>query len=109
LINRIDEIIPFSGLTESDLLKIVNLLLKRTISALAERGIILSFTTAAKHSLVSMGFDPVYGARPLKRTIQRQVDNLLSTAILRGDVKPGDSVLFDVGNDHPFDINVDNK
>lgn len=109
LINRIDEIIPFSGLTESDLLKIVNLLLKRTISALAERGIILSFTTAAKHSLVSMGFDPVYGARPLKRTIQRQVDNLLSTAILRGDVKPGDSVLFDVGNDHPFEINVDNK
>lgn len=109
LINRIDEIIPFSGLTESDLLKIVNLLLKRTISALAERGIILSFTTAAKHTLVSMGFDPVYGARPLKRTIQRQVDNLLSTAILRGDVKPGDSVLFDVGNDHPFEINVDNK
>jgi ATP-dependent Clp protease ATP-binding subunit ClpC len=109
LINRIDEIIPFAGLTENDLLKIVDLLLTRTVSALAERGISLSFTSAAKHSLVAMGFDPVYGARPLKRTVQRQVDNLLSTAILRGDVKPGDGVSFDIGTERPFEIHVDKR
>ena len=109
LINRIDEIIPFAGLTEHDLLKIVDLLLTRTVSALAERGISLSFTSAAKHSLVAMGFDPVYGARPLKRTVQRQVDNLLSTAILRGDVKPGDGVSFDIGTERPFEIHVDKR
>jgi ATP-dependent Clp protease ATP-binding subunit ClpA len=66
----------------------------------------LSFTSAAKHSLVAMGFDPVYGARPLKRTIQRQVDNLLSTAILRGDVKPGDGLSFDIGTDLMCEIQV---
>ena len=109
LINRIDEIIPFAGLTESDLLKIVDLLLQRTISALLERSITLSFTAEAKQSLVTLGFDPVYGARPLKRTIQRQVDNVLSTAILRGDVKPNDVVVFDVGADRPFEIRIQNR
>ncbi|MFZ4781368.1 MAG: ATP-dependent Clp protease ATP-binding subunit [Armatimonadaceae bacterium] len=109
LINRIDEIIPFAGLTENDLLKIVDLLLQRTISALLERSITLSFTPEAKQSLVTLGFDPVYGARPLKRTIQRQVDNVLSTAILRGDVKPNDVVVFDVGADRPFEIHIQNR
>ena len=109
LINRIDEIIPFAGLTENDLLKIVDLLLQRTISALMERSITLSFTAEAKQSLVTLGFDPVYGARPLKRTIQRQVDNVLSTAILRGDVKPNDVVVFDVGADRPFEIRIQNR
>ena len=109
LINRIDEIIPFAGLTENDLLKIVDLLLQRTISALLERSITLSFTAEAKQSLVTLGFDPVYGARPLKRTIQRQVDNVLSTAILRGDVKPNDVVVFDVGADRPFEIRIQNR
>ncbi len=109
LINRIDEIIPFSGLTEDDLLKIVNLLLSKTVMALSERNIHISFTSEAKRSLVSLGFDPVYGARPLKRTIQRHVDNLLSTAILRGDIKPGDSVTFDVGDTSPFEIQLATK
>ena len=109
LINRIDEIIPFSGLTEDDLLKIVNLLLSKTVMALSERHIQISFTSEAKRSLVSLGFDPVYGARPLKRTIQRHVDNLLSTAILRGDIKPGDSVTFDVGDTSPFQIQLATK
>ena len=109
LINRIDEIIPFAGLTENDLLKIVDLLLLRTVAALAERSITLSFTAEAKQSLVSLGFDPVYGARPLKRTIQRHVDNLLSTAILRGDVKPGDAVTFDVGVDKAFHLQIHNR
>ena len=109
LINRIDEIIPFAGLTENDLLKIVDLLLLRTVAALAERSITLSFTAEAKQSLVTLGFDPVYGARPLRRTIQRHVDNLLSTAILRGDVKPGDAVTFDVGTEKPFHLQIHNR
>lgn len=109
LINRIDEIIPFAGLTENDLLKIVDLMLLRTVAALAERSITLSFTAEAKQSLVTLGFDPVYGARPLRRTIQRHVDNLLSTAILRGDVKPGDAVTFDVGADKPFHLQIHNR
>ena len=109
LINRIDEIIPFAGLTENDLLKIVDLLLLRTVAALAERSITLSFTAEAKQSLVTLGFDPVYGARPLRRTIQRHVDNLLSTAILRGDVKPGDAVTFDVDTDKPFHLQIHNR
>ncbi|MFM7186537.1 MAG: ATP-dependent Clp protease ATP-binding subunit [Armatimonadota bacterium] len=109
LINRIDEIIPFTGLTEEDLFKIVNLLLSKTVLALSERDIALSITPAAKSSLVHLGFDPVYGARPLKRTIQRHVDNLLSTAILRGDIKPGDSVLFDTDDVKPFELKVENR
>ena len=109
LINRIDEIIPFAGLTENDLLKIVDLLLLRTVAALAERSITLSFTAEAKQSLVTLGFDPVYGARPLRRTIQRHVDNLLSTAILRGDVKPGDAVTFDIGTEKPFHLQIHNR
>jgi len=109
LINRIDEIIPFAGLTENDLLKIVDLMLLRTVAALAERSITLSFTVEAKQSLVTLGFDPVYGARPLRRTIQRHVDNLLSTAILRGDVKPGDAVTFDVGADQPFQLQIHDR
>ena len=109
LINRIDEIIPFAGLTENDLLKIVDLLLLRTVAALAERSITLSFTAEAKQSLVTLGFDPVYGARPLRQTIQRHVDNLLSTAILRGDVKPGDAVTFDVGTEKPFHLQIHNR
>ena len=109
LINRIDEIIPFAGLTENDLLKIVDLMLLRTVAALAERSITLSFTAEAKQSLVTLGFDPVYGARPLRRTIQRHVDNLLSTAILRGDVKPGDAVTFDVGADKAFHLQILNR
>ena len=109
LINRIDEIIPFAGLTESDLLKIIDLMLLRTVAALAEQSITLSFTAEAKQSLVTLGFDPVYGARPLRRTIQRHVDNLLSTAILRGDVKPGDAITFDIGADRPFHLQIHNR
>ena len=78
--------------------------------ALVEEWLVKAGDTVKKEqSLVTLGFDPVYGARPLKRTIQRQVDNVLSTAILRGDVKPNDVVVFDVGADRPFEIRIQNR
>jgi ATP-dependent Clp protease ATP-binding subunit ClpC len=95
LLNRIDEIIVFDPLTEDDLKKIVELLLGDVRERLADRKVGLELTDAAKEALVKEGYDPVYGARPLRRTIERRVANPLSRRILAGDFAEGDTALVD--------------
>jgi ATP-dependent Clp protease ATP-binding subunit ClpC len=93
LLNRIDETIVFDPLTEEDLKQIVELLLSDVRERLAERHVGLELTEAAKAELVKEGFDPVFGARPLRRTIERRVANPLSRRILAGEFAEGDTAM----------------
>ncbi|HXU10048.1 MAG TPA: AAA family ATPase, partial [Blastocatellia bacterium] len=94
-LNRVDETIVFHSLSEEDLKKIVDIQLDRLRGRLAERRITLELTDEAKTHLAVTGYDPVYGARPLKRAIQREIETPLSRAILKGEVK--DSSVVRVG------------
>ena len=94
-INRIDEIVIFNPLGKEQLERIVGLLLKSVEALLAERKITLELAPAAKEILLSEGYDPAYGARPLRRTIQRMIQDRLALQILEGKVLPGDHVLVD--------------
>src|SRR5271168_5047338 len=94
-INRIDEIVIFNPLGEDQLSRIVGLLLKNVEKLLAERQITLELTPAALELLLREGYDPAYGARPLRRTIQRLIQDPLAMQILEGKVLPGDHVVVD--------------
>jgi ATP-dependent Clp protease ATP-binding subunit ClpC len=98
LLNRIDEIIVFHALNRQEIGQIVDLLLRKTEKALCDRGMTLQVTPAAKEVLGEQGFDPLYGARPLRRTIQRLLDNPISSGILRGEFKSGDTIVVDVAD-----------
>ena len=98
-LNRVDEIIVFHALTEEDLKEIVDIQLERLRGRLAERRIKLELTPEAKARLARAGYDPVYGARPLKRAIQREIETPLSRAILKGDVKDNSIVRAEVIDD----------
>ncbi|HVG18569.1 MAG TPA: ATP-dependent chaperone ClpB, partial [Blastocatellia bacterium] len=95
-LNRVDEIIVFHALTEEDLKQIVDIQLERLRGRLAERRITLELTDEAKSHLARAGYDPVYGARPLKRAIQREIETPLSRLILKGEVKDNSVLLADV-------------
>jgi ATP-dependent Clp protease ATP-binding subunit ClpB len=97
-LNRIDEIIVFKPLTMSELAQIVELQLKQVQKLLAEKNITLTFTEEAKSRLATIGYDPSYGARPLKRVIQKYVINTLSEKILAGEIGEGETVK--IGTDH---------
>jgi ATP-dependent Clp protease ATP-binding subunit ClpB len=94
-INRIDEIVIFNPLGKEQLARIVGLLLKSVENLLAERQITLEITPAATEVLLREGYDPAYGARPLRRTIQRLIQDPLAMQILEGKVLPGDRVRVD--------------
>jgi ATP-dependent Clp protease ATP-binding subunit ClpB len=94
-INRIDEIVIFNPLGKEQLAKIVGLLLKSVEKLLAERQITLELKPAAQELLLREGYDPAYGARPLRRTIQRLIQDPLALQILEGKVLPGDHVIAD--------------
>jgi ATP-dependent Clp protease ATP-binding subunit ClpC len=96
-LNRVDETIVFESLSAAQLRQIVDLLIREVEGRLAERKVGIELTEAAKDWLAKEGYDPVYGARPLRRAIQRYVENPLSSSILRGDFKEGDKVQVDVG------------
>jgi ATP-dependent Clp protease ATP-binding subunit ClpB len=95
-LNRIDEIIIFHSLTMEHLVQIVDIQLERLQKLLADRKVGLSLTEAAKRYLAEKGFDPVYGARPLKRTIQRELQDPLAMKILQGEFSEGDKVQVDL-------------
>ena len=97
-LNRVDEIIVFHSLTEEDLKKIVDIQLERLRSRLAERRLTLELTDEAKAHLARSGYDPVYGARPLKRAIQREIETPLSRLILSGEVRDNSTIGVDVAN-----------
>jgi ATP-dependent Clp protease ATP-binding subunit ClpC len=97
-INRIDEIIVFHQLTEEQLRQIVELLVKDLQERLADRKLGIELSDKAKSWLVKEGYDPVYGARPLRRAIERYVENPLSSKLLGGEFKEGDTVKVDLGD-----------
>jgi ATP-dependent Clp protease ATP-binding subunit ClpB len=94
-LNRIDEVVVFEQLTREQLAEIVELQLRRLEARLAERGISIELTPAAKEQLAEAGWDPTFGARPLKRALQRLVENPLALRLLEGDFAEGDTVLVD--------------
>ena len=95
LLNRIDEIIVFHALNQPQITQIVDLLLKGTERQLEARKLHLEVTDTAKTFIALSGFDPLYGARPLRRTIQRLVENPISSGILRREFKDGDTIVVD--------------
>jgi len=95
-LNRVDEIVPFHRLTRADLDRIVELQLETLRRRVADRGVELEVTPAARERLAEEGYDPVYGARPLKRVIQRRVQDPLARRLLEGEVHDGDLVAVDV-------------
>jgi ATP-dependent Clp protease ATP-binding subunit ClpB len=94
-LNRIDEIVEFKPLSREQLGEIVELQLERLRERLAERDLTIELTAAAKEALGEAGWDPAYGARPLKRAIQRLLENPLALQLLEGDFAPGDRILVD--------------
>ncbi len=97
-LNRIDEIVVFEELTRDQIAEIVELQLARLRERLAERRIELDLTDAAKEALADAGWDPAYGARPLKRAIQRLVENPLALRLLEGEFVDGDRVVVDASD-----------
>ncbi|RPH36921.1 type VI secretion system ATPase TssH, partial [bacterium] len=91
-LNRVDEVIVFKPLSQSDIREVVSLQLKRVQELLQGKDITLEITDDAKDWIAKLGFDPVYGARPLKRVIQKHIINPLSEYILKGDFSEGDTV-----------------
>jgi ATP-dependent Clp protease ATP-binding subunit ClpB len=100
-LNRVDEIIVFHALTEDDLTKIVEIQLGNLRARLAERKIAIALTDAAKKHIVATGYEPAYGARPLKRTLQKEIETPLARMMLAGEVRDGSVVTVDY--DQPRD------
>ncbi|UXN21234.1 AAA family ATPase [Curtobacterium flaccumfaciens] len=109
-INRLDDIVVFQALTADDLGQIVSLYVDRLARRLTDRRLELAVTPEARGWLAERGYDPLYGARPLRRLMQRQIDDRLARAILSGDVRDGDTVRVDVAADRdgltvePFEL-----
>ncbi len=96
LLNRIQDIVVFNSLGIEEIEGIVDIQIERLGRRLAEREIRIRLSPEAKKELATRGYDPVYGARPLERTITRQIENPLATRIIEGEIQPGDSVLVDL-------------
>jgi ATP-dependent Clp protease ATP-binding subunit ClpC len=94
-LNRVDDIIIFPALTEDEIVKIVDLMLVKLDERMRDKDMGLELTKSAKDMLAKRGYDPVMGARPLRRTIQREIEDVLSEKILFGDVRPGQIVFVD--------------
>ncbi|WP_341394636.1 ATP-dependent Clp protease ATP-binding subunit [Arthrobacter sp. G119Y2] len=104
-LNRVDDTVVFPQLTQDEIVQIVDLFLERLGKRLADKGMTIELTPAAKVLLATRGYDPAMGARPLRRTIQREIEDQLSEKILFGDLKPGELVSVDVegeGDDAKF-------
>ena len=94
-LNRLDEVVVFDPLTTDELAHIVELQVREIGSRLVDRRIVLDVTPAAREWLAIKGYDPAYGARPLKRLVQREIGDRLARAILAGDVRDGETVVVD--------------
>jgi ATP-dependent Clp protease ATP-binding subunit ClpB len=104
-LNRLDDTIIFNPLGEEEVVDIVGLFFDEILSKVSERDITLELTKEAKTYIAKVGFDPVYGARPLKRALYEIVEDRLADLILSGEVKEGSSVVFDVVDDE-IKVNV---
>ena len=104
-LNRVDEIVLFKPLTLAEIKKIVDLLLNLLRQRLAERRLTLDLADAAREHIAREGYDPVYGARPLKRYLQREVETRLSRKLLQGDIPDGSNLTL-AYKDGQLDIQV---
>jgi ATP-dependent Clp protease ATP-binding subunit ClpC len=103
-LNRIDEIVIFSQLSPEDMEEIVDLQMQEIEQRLAEYGLSVELTPAARTWLAKQGYDPAFGARPLKRALQKHVESPLSVKMLRGDFADGDKVLVDAGEENGLEF-----
>jgi ATP-dependent Clp protease ATP-binding subunit ClpB len=103
-LNRLDEIILFHRLTRGQMDRIVDIQIERLMKLLTDRKIAVELDTKAKTWLAAAGYDPVYGARPLKRAIQRNLQDPLANLILEGEIADGDTVVVSAGK-HGLIIN----
>jgi ATP-dependent Clp protease ATP-binding subunit ClpB len=94
-VNRLDDIVRFHSLTREQISEIVDLQVARVIARVAERGVQVTLTDGARELIAAMGYDPTYGARPLRRVIQKQLTDRLALALLEGKLREGDSVRVD--------------
>ncbi|NBX70928.1 MAG: AAA family ATPase, partial [Actinobacteria bacterium] len=94
-LNRIDDIVVFHQLSQDEIIEIVDLMIERLDNRLRDKDMAIDLTPAAKQLLAKRGYDPVLGARPLRRTIQREIEDPLSEKMLFGDLKPGEIVIVD--------------
>ena len=97
-LNRLDEIIMFKPLTKGNIGGIINLIIDDLNRRLADKELTIELTDEAKHFIIENGYDPVYGARPLKRYIQKHVETLAAKLILAGNLDSGDTIVIDVDN-----------
>lgn len=95
LINRFDEVVIFTPLKPSELAKVVNLMLAEVNTTLSNQNIVVSLNDEAITKIVDMGYDPTFGARPMRRVLQKTVENTLANKILKGEAQPGDHVILE--------------
>jgi ATP-dependent Clp protease ATP-binding subunit ClpC len=98
-LNRIDDIVVFHQLTEKEIVQIVDLMVAQLDERLRNKDMGIELTPAAKALMAKRGYDPVLGARPLRRAIQRELEDVLSEKMLFGDLKAGEIILVDVSDD----------
>src|SRR5919202_5041721 len=98
-LNRVDDTIVFHQLTEENIVEIVDLMISRVDTQMKNRDMAIELTSDAKKLLAKKGYDPVLGARPLRRTIQREIEDILSEKILYGELSAGQIVVVDVEDD----------
>jgi len=98
-VNRLDDIVVFAPLSSDDLERIVDITVDRLANRLADRRLTLGVTPGARLWLSERGYDPIYGARPLRRLIQHEIDDRLATALIAGNISDGDAVVVDVASD----------
>ena len=104
-LNRVDEIIVFPPLTQDEIITMVDYMIDAVELRMKDRDMAIELTQAAKELLARRGFDPVLGARPLRRTIQREIEDMLAEKMLYGEVGPGQIVLVDVeGEEGPTPV-----
>ena len=96
VLNRLDEIVYYKPLSKTEIAGVVDLMLESLVQRLAAKQLRLAVTDAAKQMIVDGGYDPVYGARPLKRYIQQKVETLVARDIIQNDPAPGDTITVDV-------------
>ena len=108
-LNRIDEIIIFEALTEAEIAQVADLLLEEVRERLAERSVDFRVTEEAKAALVKEGYDPTFGARPMRRTIQRRIENELARRVLGGEFREGDCVLVDIDGDGAYTFTAEHS
>jgi ATP-dependent Clp protease ATP-binding subunit ClpB len=94
-VNRLDDVVRFHPLTREQIAEIVELQVRQVIARVAERGVTLTLTDGAKQLIANMGYDPTYGARPLRRVIQKQLTDRLALALLEGQLREGDTARVD--------------